>query len=303
MSVDAAGTSACVTTTPKKGVPVRSVFILLIGLGAGARAQMHDMHNMQNMQGMNHNFAGMYLMQQASGTSMNPQSWAMPMIMKQARGWQFMFMGSAFLVETQQSGTARRRQVLFRELVHGIRQHSVGRGSLMLETMLSAEPVTVTDRRYPLLFQTGETAFGSPIVDGQHPHNFVMGLGVHYARPVGSTIVASLLRAGRRSGDRAGGIPASRVGFRTAAGRPGTPLAGLHAHRHERDHRGDQVSEVSAGGERVPRHRAGRESLDHQLGGRQFVLRPLPVNAHAELDVPGFGGPTWSGRSGSIPAT
>jgi hypothetical protein len=147
------------------------------------------MHNMQNMQGMNHNFAGMYLMQQASGTSMNPQSWAMPMIMKEARGWQFMFMGNAFLVETQQSGARGGDKFYSPNWFMVSASHSVGRGSFMIQTMLSAEPLTVTDRRYPLLFQTGETAFGRPIVDGQHPHNLVMGLGVHYARPVGGTIV------------------------------------------------------------------------------------------------------------------
>ena len=55
--------------------------------------------------------------------------------------------------------------------------------------MLRLEPATVTERRYPLLFQTGETAYGQPLVDAQHPHNFVMDLGVHYARPVGSAVV------------------------------------------------------------------------------------------------------------------
>lgn len=36
------------------------------------------------------------------------------------------------------------------------------------------EPLTVTKRRYPQLFQTGETAYGLPIVDGQHPHDLFM---------------------------------------------------------------------------------------------------------------------------------
>src|SRR5207248_9424582 len=40
------------------------------------------------------------------------------------------------------------------------------------------------DRHYPFLFQTGETAFGKPIVDGQHPHDLIMGLGIQYARPL-----------------------------------------------------------------------------------------------------------------------
>jgi hypothetical protein len=42
--------------------------------------------------------------------------------------------------------------------------------------MISLEPATVTERRYPELFQSGETAFGLPIVDGQHPHDFIMEL-------------------------------------------------------------------------------------------------------------------------------
>jgi len=43
---------------------------------------------------------------------------------------------------------------------------------------------TVTDRRYPLLFQIEETAYGVPLVNAQHPHNFIMGLGFHYTREV-----------------------------------------------------------------------------------------------------------------------
>ena len=37
--------------------------------------------------------------------------------------------------------------------------------------MLSLDPLTVTKRRYPELFQSGETAYGLPVVDGQHPHD------------------------------------------------------------------------------------------------------------------------------------
>jgi hypothetical protein len=55
----------------------------------------------------------------------------------------------------------------------------------MLRSMLSLEPATITNRRYPLLFQTGETAFGTPLVDGQHPHDFVMELSLQYAHPIG----------------------------------------------------------------------------------------------------------------------
>ena len=46
--------------------------------------------------------------------------------------------------------------------------------------MLSLEPATITRREYPLLFQQGETAYGNPIADGQHPHNFFMELAAIY---------------------------------------------------------------------------------------------------------------------------
>jgi hypothetical protein len=55
----------------------------------------------------------------------------------------------------------------------------------MFQLMLSLDPATITDRRYPELFQTGETAFGKPLVDAQHPHDFFMSLGVHYAHSLG----------------------------------------------------------------------------------------------------------------------
>ena len=42
-------------------------------------------------------------MNMSSGTAMNPYSWQMPMLMTQAGTWNLMFMGQAFLVETQQS--------------------------------------------------------------------------------------------------------------------------------------------------------------------------------------------------------
>jgi hypothetical protein len=42
------------------------------------------------------------------------------------------------------------------------------------------EPATITQREYPELFQTGETAYDYPIVDGQHPHNLFMELAARY---------------------------------------------------------------------------------------------------------------------------
>jgi len=140
------------------------------------------------MQGMAHetqkNDAEMSLMNQASGTSANPPAWAMPMLMKKLGSWQSMFMGSAFLVDTQQSGPRGGDKFYSPNWFMASAARRAGKGSFMVQLMLSLDPATVTGRRYPLLFQTGETAYGEPIVDAQHPHDFIMGLGFHYARPI-----------------------------------------------------------------------------------------------------------------------
>jgi hypothetical protein len=137
---------------------------------------------------MQMNYAGMYLMSQASGTSMNPQSFRMPMWMPVAGSWTLMLMGQGFLVDTQQSGPRGADKLYSTNWLMFAAQHSAGRGVVQFQTMLSLEPATIADRRYPELFQTGETAYGQPLVDGQHPHNFVMSLAFQYVRPVGTSI-------------------------------------------------------------------------------------------------------------------
>jgi hypothetical protein len=139
--------------------------------------------------------AGTYLMRLTSGTGMNPESWPMPMMMRSAGAWHLMFMGQAFVVDTQQSGPRGGDKFYSTNWGMATAQRHVGRGVFMIQAMLSLEPATITERRYPLLFQTGETAFGRPLVDAQHPHDFVMGLGVHYARPVGEQTMLDLYYA------------------------------------------------------------------------------------------------------------
>lgn len=58
----------------------------------------------------------------------------------------------------------------------------------MLRGMLSFDPATITRCRYPLLFQTGETAHGEPLVDAQHPHDLSMELSAQYARTLGKDV-------------------------------------------------------------------------------------------------------------------
>ena len=127
-----------------------------------------------------------YLMHVASGTSRNPESRSLSMLMLPEGSWNLMLMGQAFVADTQQSSPRGADKLYSTNWFMVSAEHSLFGGTVMLETMLSLEPATITGERYPELFQTGETAYGVPIVDGQHPHNFVMGLGVHYAHRVGA---------------------------------------------------------------------------------------------------------------------
>ncbi len=79
-------------------------------------------------QGMgNMNDSGMYLMNLASGTAGSPLSAPMPMIMTSpGAGWQAMFMGSGFIVDTQESGPRGGDKLFSTNWFMGAFQHSSG---------------------------------------------------------------------------------------------------------------------------------------------------------------------------------
>jgi hypothetical protein len=165
----------------------RKSFVLLFTFAAACPAQMPPMPDMpgMNMGGMN--AAGMALMNIASGTSVNPLSWPMPMLTTRFGGaWNAMIMSQAFLVDTQQSGPRGGDKLYSPNWFMTSLEHRAGKnGAVQIDLMLSLDPATITNRSYPLLFQTGETAYGKPLADAQHPHNFLMGLGLHYIRTLG----------------------------------------------------------------------------------------------------------------------
>ena len=59
-------------------------------------------------------------------------------------------------------------------------QRRLGRGSLLLREMFSAEPLSAPHGGFPELFQTGETYHGAPLVDRQHPHDVFGELSATY---------------------------------------------------------------------------------------------------------------------------
>src|SRR5262245_9477125 len=97
----------------------------------------------------------------ASGTSIEPKvtSEFSPMLHKTFGNWTFVFHANAFVVNTQQSGPRGHDKTYSTNWLMPMVSRDFGRQTVTFRTKLSLEPSTVTLRRYPELFQSGETAF------------------------------------------------------------------------------------------------------------------------------------------------
>lgn len=151
----------------------RCVFLLTLIVAAFsiAEAQTMSMAGMENSVGF-----------LSSGTSIEPDSTGESSSMMHGTfgKWTAMLHTNAFVSDIQQSGPRGRDKLFATNWVMPMLAREFGRHTITFRTMLSLEPATVTQRRFPQLFQNGETAYGLPIVDGQHPHNFVMEIVGRY---------------------------------------------------------------------------------------------------------------------------
>lgn len=173
-----------------------------------------------------------------SGTDAQPNSAPSEMIMFKKAGWQLMFHGEAFLNELQQTGPRAEDKFFSTNWFMPMAQRQIGGGTLTLRTMLSLEPATVSHERYPEVFQQGETAYGLPIVDGQHPHDFFMEIAAIYDYRVSEHTLLSVYAA--PIGDPALG-PAA---YPHRASASEDPLAPLGHHLQDSTHIADDVITV-----------------------------------------------------------
>src|ERR1041385_7599258 len=140
----------------------RAALILIVLINAGLlHAQMPGMTAMENSVGFI-----------SSGTSVEPTttSESAPMIHTSLGNWTLMFHANAFLIDMQQTGPRGADKLFSINWFMPMVSHDFGRHTITFRTMLSLEPATVTNRRYPALFQSGETAYGLPIVDRSEEH-------------------------------------------------------------------------------------------------------------------------------------
>jgi hypothetical protein len=209
-------------------------------------AQMRAMQNMPGMPMDEHgsmnmqpeNFIEAIVHHATAGTSAEPNSTPIPMLMTVKGQWSLMFHANVFVVDEQQSSSRGRDKFFSTNWFMGMAQHKLGPGTFTGRVMLSLEPATVSGRQYPLLFQQGETAFGRPIEDGQHPHDFIMEMAALYDIEMGEKSLVSFYFA--PMGDPAIGPMA----FSHRASAAENPVGTLGHHQEDSTHIADDVVTV-----------------------------------------------------------
>ena len=174
----------------------------------------------------------------ASGTSAEPNSTPTPMVMTIKGLWMLMFHANVFINDTQQTSPRGGDKFFSTNWFMPMAERKLGAGQLTLRTMLSLEPATVTGEQYPLLFQQGETAYGKPIADGQHPHDFFMELAALYDLKLGNKSLLTLYAA--PVGDPA--IGSTAYPHRASAFE--NPVGTLGHHQEDSTHIADDVVTV-----------------------------------------------------------
>lgn len=196
-------------------------------------------HAGMNMESVPRTFLEAIQRHGTSGTSAQPNSTPVPMLMTMKGKWMLMFHGEAFLNAVQQSGPRGGDKVFSTNWFMPMAQRQLGPGTFTARVMLSLEPGTITGRFYPELFQQGETAFNKPIVDGQHPHDFIMEIAALYDLKLSENSLLSFYLA--PSGDPAMGPTA----YSHRASASENPMAALGHHLEDSTHISDDV--ITAG--------------------------------------------------------
>lgn len=122
-----------------------------------------------------------------SGTSWQPDAAPMYGYMFHTPKWMYMVHGNLFLRYTKQDllnkGSRGGDKFDAPNWAMAMGQRQVGKNGLFhFNVMMSLDPVTESKGGYPLLFQTGESYKGQPLVDKQHPHDLFSELSVSYAQ-------------------------------------------------------------------------------------------------------------------------
>jgi len=122
-----------------------------------------------------------------SGTSWVPDETPAYAYMVNTGKWMTMVHGSFFARYTNQDlfkeGSRGGKQFDVPDWMMVMTQRKIGNGGLFsINTMFSFDPFLVGPGGYPLLYQTGESYRGKPLVDIQHPHDLFAELSANYTQ-------------------------------------------------------------------------------------------------------------------------
>lgn len=127
----------------------------------------------------------MFIGQMGSGTSWQPTTSPSYMVDKIKGDWLLMLHYNLIVGLNRQGGPRGVTKLDSANWFMPMAFRRLGRGTLGLRAMFSAEPFTFPPGGSPLLFQTGETYKGRPLIDRQHPHDLFMELSATYTVAVG----------------------------------------------------------------------------------------------------------------------
>lgn len=145
---------------------------------------------MDTTMGMTHSLSrNLPMNRNGSGTSWHPDNTPMYAYMSPPtpKGWSYMLHYAIYLRYTSQNANnadkrGHNQQFGAPNWFMGMAQRKVGKhGLFQVRAMISLDPLTVSNGGYPLLFQTGESYKGQPLIDKQHPHDLVSELSVSYS--------------------------------------------------------------------------------------------------------------------------
>jgi hypothetical protein len=130
---------------------------------------------------------GIPMSRDGSGTSWVPDETPAYAYMINTGKWTTMVHGSFFARYTNQDlfkqGSRGGKQFDAPDWFMAMTQRKIGSGGLFsINTMFSFDPFLVGPGGYPLLYQTGESYRGKPLVDIQHPHDLFAELSANYTQ-------------------------------------------------------------------------------------------------------------------------
>ena len=98
--------------------------------------------------------------------------------------WRVTQDGVVFLTLNDQPKPLDGKEFVSQNWWMGMASGPMANGTFMVRGMLSLEPLTMGGDGYGEIFQTGETYREQPLVNRQHPHDFVMQLTAAWRRPL-----------------------------------------------------------------------------------------------------------------------